>query len=271
MTNLPVPDRAGGNPALNVLGGLGLTIIAVVLLAVPVVVMLLAPPPGSPFPLGDLTMVGMFAVVGVLLGLVGAVVGGQRLRAVVAAVVLLVVAFWLSSAVWPALVALPLPPVLPTVPASATFAAGIMLGVALRAGPGPTRAAGAGTGLVLGILAAGGVLLTTEVEVWARGVIQRTFAGPGGMSGPTWFAIVFLAVVAAGVLVGLVLAARDRRAGLVGMVGLAVPVIAVAATAGLGGQPRTTRYGLALGVLAAATLLAMRSRPAAEGSAAEPA
>lgn len=251
MSNDVTATRDRGNPALRALTGVGLTLGAVIAGALPVVVMLLAPPRGSPFPLGDLTMVGIFAGSGVLIGL--AAIGLQRgvLRSLLAAPVVLLIAFWLSSTVWPSMSGLPTPPLLPTVPATTTLLAGILVGVLLRRG----GRAPAG-GLVLGLVAAGGVLLVTELEGWGRRTIQSTFAGPLGMSPPTWLAVVFVLTVLAGVLVGVVLAVRDRIAAVVALVALAVPVAAIALVAELGGQPRTTRYGLVLGVLLVALLRA---------------
>lgn len=244
---------------IAVLTGLGIALGVVVLGAIPLVVLQVTSPTGSPFPFADLPMVAMFAAVGAAIGLIAAVAQTRALRGGVTAALVLVVAFWLSSAVWPAVTWLPTPPLLPMVPASVTFAAGVLIGAWLRPrllGTSSTDSPVAGA--VLGAIGAGGLLAVTELQVWAIGVSQRTFVGPGGMSLPLWLGIVFLLVVLAGALVGLVVASRDRRAGLVALLVTLVPVAAIHLTAGLGGQPRTIRYGLGLGVLLVAALLGPR-------------
>lgn len=105
--------------------------------------------------------------------------------------------------------------------------------------------------LLVGAVGAGGIVLVAEAAVWGRRVQQRTFEGPFGLDVSTWLLVVFLATIVAGILLGWAATSARHRpvAPAVGAVVLVVVAALTLVMADAPGPPRTTLYGLALGLL----------------------
>jgi ABC-type multidrug transport system permease subunit len=102
-----------------------------------------------------------------------------------------------------------------------------------------------------------------ESDVWGRDLFRQTFEGPWGVSRMRWLALVFLGLVIASALLGWVATsvAHGPIAPAVAAVIVLLTVLVVGFTAGLSGPPRTSLYGLTLGILLVAIAAALRSPP----------
>lgn len=272
------PRRA--RPLVQVGLGLLSAVVVLLLLVVPVVAMLLMAPRGTPTRLPDALALGLLAVAGVVAGLLLRSARTRLPRAATAAALLTLLALWFQSGTWWSAGFVPTPPLLPNIAATLTFSAGAFLAAGLLAVGGPGRrdrnAGGGGDGhrraapsasIVLGVVSALALVAVVEADVWGRGVIQATFQGPWGLGRFQWLAVLFFALLLAGMLVGWLAASTDTGSGgpavATGIVGVIVIVIWIAAGE-LGGPPRSTVYGLGLGLLLAATaasLLGSSRRP----------
>lgn len=254
---------------LAVLVGILAALVVVVLLVVPVVIGLRLPPRDFPTTLPDGLGTAVLAVVGVLVGLIVRAGRTRRLFAGTVAVVLVLLALWFQRGTWWFVAAIPAPPLLPHVPPSLTLLAGtfVAVTVAAVAGTVPGRHAATpspavGGPLLLGVVAGAGIVTVVEGEVWGRRLLRETFEAPWGLSRFEWLGLLFAAVLVAGVLLGW--AATATRRHLLAPVAAFVVVAAAALwhtiVDALAGPPRTTLYGLSLGVLALATVAAVRAR-----------
>ena len=258
------PPRRGGAIA----GGVGTGVLLFVVLLVPVIATLLVPE--TPITLSVPAAILVFAVVGAVVGLVLQTARIRPLYAGSAAVVLAIIALWLQRGTWLPAPFLPAPPLLPHVPPTVTLVTGAFIATTLVAMATASRGrhgAAATSSVVsagVGILAAAAVVVVTEADVWGLGVHQRTFQGPFGMSRFTWLAVIFLGGLVAGALVGWV-ATSSRYRPMAPTVGTVLLVAFLAVSFGrITGPPRTTVYGLSLGLLLVAAVASVgrpRSRP----------
>ena len=255
-------------PARQLGAGLGATLLMLVVLIVPAVVMLLLSPRGIPTPLPDGLSVALLAVAGAVVGFVVRAARGRPALAVTIAALTTVLALWFQAGTWWTAGWVPTPPILPNVPPTLVLVAGVFLATALIAASGAAvataeRRSGAREAVLLGSVAAAALVAVVEGDVWGRGLLQRTFEGPWGLSRFTWLAVLFVGLLVAGALVGWV-TSTVRHAPLapaVSLAGVGIAALVVWGLTGLDGPPRSTMYGLSLGIFAVATLSGAR-RPA---------
>ncbi len=267
-----VREPRGGLAAGLGLGLLG-ALVVVVLLVVPVIVMLQLPPGGTPTRLPDLLAAALLTVAGVVAAWWVRWASRRSVGAITFAVVLGLLALWFNANTWWPGGPLPAPPLLPNVGPTLTVASGAALAalwVALTQVPNTTGsatdAAGsggtAGTGsLILGVAAPAVLIAVVELDVWGRGVLQQTFQGPWGLGRFAWLGLLFLGLLVASFLVGLVVASPGEGrspAVALGVLVVGVGIIWVAAGE-LGGPPRSHLYGLGLGMLLLAVLSGLRT------------
>jgi hypothetical protein len=245
------------------LGVLG-AIAVLVAFVVPVIVMLMLAPRGTPTVLPDGLSLALLAVAGIVVGLLVRVATRRAPFAITATVLLVLLALWFPAGTWWFTRSVPAPPLLPNVGPSLAYVAGVFLAVAVvvatRGGTGATAAPARGHGpaVVPGILAAAALVAVVEADVWGRDVVARTFQGPWGLGRFTWLTLVFLAIVLAGAFAGWLVATATSSSGpalALGLLVLGVAVIWVAG-GGLGGPPRSTLYGVGLGLFATTTAIA---------------
>ena len=254
-----------GRPVAGIAGGVGTAVLLFVLLVVPVVVTLVVPP--TPVTLSVPTAIAVFTAIGFVIGVVLQVARFRPLYAGSIAVVFVLIALWLQRGTWLPAPFLPVPPNLPHVPATVTLVTGVFIAATLvaMAAAEPARDGAAGTSSAVsagvGALGAVAIILATEADVWGLGVYQRTLQGPFGMGRFAWLAVVFFAGLVAAALVGWA-ATSQRYRPLAPVVGTVVIAACVVVSLGrITGPPRTTLYGLTLGLLIAATIAAVgRSR-----------
>ena len=267
------------HPAWQFAAGLATALVVLIVLVVPVVVMMLMLPGGTPTPLPDGLSIALLGVAGVVVGIAVRMARTRPLLALTTAVLMTLLAVWFQAGTWWSAAWAPVPPILPNVPPTVVLTAGVFLATTLAAalGSGSGRreatsaadhASGArpATAVLLGAVAAAVIVAVVEGDVWGRRLLQQTFEGPWGLSRFVWLMVLFVGLLVAGVLVGWV-ASTVRHAPLAPTVAaalLAAVVLLVWAVAGLGGPPRSTLYGLTLGLLAAA---AVPSRRGAHGPA----
>jgi hypothetical protein len=239
------------------------------LLLVPVIVMLLLVPRGTPTRLPDGIAIALLTVVGILIGWLLRAAGTRPPFAITVAVLITLIALWFQVDTWWSAGWVPTPPLLPNIGPPLALVAGATLATAVvslrrpagsetndRAQADGAAAAGTRTTMVFGLIVALLLVVVVEADVWGRGIIQDTFEGPGGLGRFTWVGLVFLALVVTGAVIGaLTASARTAIAGpgiALALLVLAVAVIWVAG-GGLGGPPRTMIYGLGIGILATTT------------------
>ena len=265
------PPQRRRHPAWQLAAGLAATVVVLIVLVVPVVVMLLMPPRGIPTPLPDGLSVVLLAVAGVVVGITVRTARTRPLLALTAAALVTLLALWFQAGTWWSAAWVPAPPLLPNVPPTLVLVAGVLLttlAAALGAGSSHQEATpGADRGgswpartVLLGAVAAAAIVAVVEGDVWGRRLLQETFEGPWGLSRFRWLALLFVALLLAGALVGWV-ASAVRHAPLAPTVAaalLAAAVLLVWAVAGLDGPPRSTLYGLTLGLFAVAAVTSRR-------------
>ncbi len=245
----------------TIAAGVGTGVLLFVLLLVPVIATLLLPP--VPITLSPPLAFAVFGALGAVIGMVLQLARHRRLFAGTVTIILALVAVWLQRGTWLPAPFLPSPPLLPHVAPTVTLVTGAFLATTLFAegrsrGQHAARGEGRVASAIIGALAGASVGLVVEADVWGLGVFQRTFQGPFGLSRPVWLALVFAALLVVGVLVGW-LAASRRHGPLAPAIAAVVVVGLVAASFGLGAMPpRTTLYGLSLGLLVVATVAGLR-------------
>ncbi len=265
------PPQRRRRPAWQLAAGLATTVVVLIVLVVPVVVMLLLSPRGIPTPLPDGLAVVLLAAAGVVVGITVRAARTRPLFALTTAVLVTLLALWFQAGTWWSAAWAPAPPLLPNVPPTLVLVAGVFLATTLaavlgagsshrEATPGADRGgAWPARAVLLGAVAAAAIVTVVEGDVWGRRLLQQTFEGPWGLSRFRWLALLFVGLLVAGVLVGWV-ASTVRHAPLAPTVGaalLAAAVLLVWAVAGLGGPPRSTLYGLTLGLLAVAAVTSL--------------
>ena len=265
-----------GRPLLQVGGGVLGAAAALLVLVVPVVAMLLLTPRGTPTRLPDALAIGLLTLAGLLIGLLLRSASTRLPLAITVSALLTLIALWYQSGTWWSAGWVPTPPLLPNVAPTLTLTAGAFLAAgglaAVRTARRDGRAAGRGgarrrqaaaTPVVHGLLVAGALIVVVEGDVWGRGVIQETFQGPWGLGRFQWLALLFVALLIAGGLVGwLTGSARAGSPGPAVAAGILVVTVAVVwvSLGELGGPPRNTLYGLGLGLLLTATASALLGR-----------
>ena len=273
MTNEPSPSQRRRHPAWQVGAGLAATVVMLIVLVLPVVVMLLMSPRGTPTSLPDGLSVALLAVAGVVVGLTVRMARTRPLFALTAATLMTLLALWFQAWTWWSAAWVPVPPILPNVPPTLAVVAGALLATTLTAvlGAGSRRRAAASDTdrdvgswpaqtVLLGAVATAAIVLVVEGDVWGRRLLQETFEGPWGLDRFDWLALLFFGLLLAGALVGWV-ASTVRHAPLAPIVAVALLAAAVAliwAVAGLNGPPRSTLYGLTLGLFAVAAVTSRR-------------
>ena len=271
------PQQRRRRPVLQLAAGLGATVVVVLVLVVPVLTMLLLQPRGFPTPLPGWLALVLLALAGVVIGLTVRAARSRPLLAVTAAVTTLVLALWFQAGLWWTADWTPAPPILPNVPPTLALVAGALLATALAAVTGAARSrrdvpADRGTSVwsastvLLGAVAAAAVVTVVEADVWGRRLLQQTLEGPWGLGRFSWLALLFAGLLVAGALVGwVVITVRHAPpAPTVAVALVAAAVLLVWVVADLDGPPRSTLYGLSLGLLATAALAsgAVARRPA---------
>ena len=257
-------NGSGRGAAVGVVIGLAATVLLLVLLFVPVIVMLRLPPSGTPTPLPDALGLALYLAAGAVLGVLFRLLRTRLVAMVTVSAVVLFATVWFHHG---AALPLPVPPTLPLLPGSLVVLAGILLGalvVSLRgrssvggpgdAGPFPARA------LVAGVVVAALVVGLTEFIVWGSERYRVTFELPFGLSLGVWREARFLLTLVVAGAVGWLATTRSHRpvgAALGAMLVLLVAVL-ISVSTGLSGPPRLANYGLSIGVLATASLLAPR-------------
>jgi hypothetical protein len=264
-TGAGIDRPRGTRTGWQLVGGLIAAVVVFVVLVVPAVTMLLLPPRGFPTSLPDALAVVLFAVAGVVVGLTVRFGAHRPPFAITVAAIMTLLAVWFQQGTLFIVGWLPTPPILPHVPRTLVLVAGVAIGAAVVAGTAAQRGEGgvssdpfgqaprwSAPSLLLGLVAAVATVLVVEGDIWGRRQIQQTFQGPWGLSMFRWLLLLAIALAIAGMLLGWVASSERQapQAPTLALVLLAVTVAVIWLVGGLDGPPRSTVYGLAVGLTA---------------------